>query len=33
MIQASGILTRELLLSPGAERLVMREAAGKGGGR
>jgi hypothetical protein len=29
MIQASGILTRDLLLSPGAERLVMREAAGR----
>ncbi len=33
IIQASGILTRELLLSPKAEQLVMQKAAGKGGGK
>jgi hypothetical protein len=30
MIQASGILTKDLLLSPGAERLAMQKATGKG---
>ena len=33
IIQASGILTRELLLSPEAEQLVMQKAAGKGSGK
>jgi hypothetical protein len=33
IIQANGVLTPEILRRPGAERVVMREAVGKGAGR